>query len=155
MRAANSSTCQARARWYGAATCVPYPGNVIPPAELSPNGVGIMNSYPAPTPGFQQGTQNYAGSLPNPQNQRQGQINGDLLITTNQHILFRRSDNSYYQLPLTTKATPWFRSLSSAPTKSDALGWVWTISPSMINEAHGSVSIDDVYIDAFAQRRWL
>src|ERR1700735_622416 len=78
---------------YGAATCVPYPGNIIPQAQLSPNGVGIMNSYPATTPGYQQGTQNYQGSLPNPQNQRQGQINGDLLITANQHILFRPSHN--------------------------------------------------------------
>ena len=30
----------------------------------------------------------------------------------------------------------------------NALGWVWTISPTMINEAHASVSIDDVYIHA-------
>jgi Carboxypeptidase regulatory-like domain/TonB-dependent Receptor Plug Domain len=133
---------------YGAATCVPYPGNVIPQAQLSPNGVGIMNSYPATTPGYQQGTQNYQGSLPNPQNQRQGQINGDLLITANQHILFRRSDNSYYQLSPYNQSNPLVPITFERPNQVNALGWVWTISPTMINEAHGSVSIDDVYIQA-------
>ena len=133
---------------YGAATCVPYPGNIIPPAQLSPNGIGILNSYPLPTPGFQQGTQNYAGSLPQPENQRQGQINGDLLITANQHILFRRSDNSFYELSPYNQSNPLVPIVFERPNQVNALGWVWTISPTMINEAHASVSIDDVYIDA-------
>ena len=133
---------------YGASTCVPYPGNVIPQSQLSPNGIGILNSYPAPTPGFQQGSQNYAGSLPNPENQRQGQINGDLLITANQHILFRRSDNSFYQLSPFNQSNPLVPITFERPNQVNALGWVWTISPTMINEAHGSVSIDDVYIQA-------
>ena len=109
---------------YGAATCVPYLGNVIPPAQLSPNGIGILNSYPAPTPGYQNGTQNYAGSLPNPQNQRQGQINGDLLITANQHILFRRSDNSYYQLSPYNQSNPLVPITFERPNQVNALGWV-------------------------------
>jgi Carboxypeptidase regulatory-like domain/TonB-dependent Receptor Plug Domain len=163
MRQGNFSELLSANPWYPAGTkiyvpgtcpvaggtgCVAYPGNVIPAAQLSPNGVGIMNSYPAPTPGFAQGTQNYQGSLPNPQNQRQGQINGDLLITTNQHILFRRSDNSYYQLSPYNQSNPLVPIIFERPNQVNALGWVWTISPTMINEAHGSVSIDDVYIQA-------
>ena len=133
---------------YGAATCVPYVGNVIPQAQLSPNGIGILNSYPLPTPGFQQGTQNYAGSLPQPENQRQGQINGDLLITANQHLLFRRSDDSFYELSPYNQSNPLVPVVYERPNQTNSLGWVWTISPSMINEAHVSVSIDDVYINA-------
>ncbi len=133
---------------YGASTCVPYPGNIIPQSQLSPNGIGIINSYPAPTPGFQQGSQNFAGSAPDPENQRQGQINGDLLITANQHILFRRSDNSYYQLSPFNQSNPLVPITFERPNQVNALGWVWTISPTMINEAHASVSIDDVYIQA-------
>ncbi len=132
----------------GGAGCVAYQGNIIPQAQQSPNGIGILNSYPAPTPGFLQGTQNYAGSLPQPENQRQGQINGDLLITTNQHILFRRSDNSFYELSPYNQSNPLVPIVFERPNQVDALGWVWTISPTMINEAHGSVSIDDVYIQA-------
>jgi len=132
----------------GAATCVAYPGNIIPPSQLSPNGIGIMNSYPAPTPGFLQGQQNYAGSLPQPENQRKGQINGDLLITPNNHLLFRRSDDSFYELSPYNQSNPLVPIIFERPNQTNSLGWVWTISPTMINEAHASVSIDDVYIDA-------
>jgi hypothetical protein len=133
---------------YGATTCVPYLGNVIPAAQLSPNGVGIMNSYPLPTPGFQQGASNYAGSLPNPQNQRKGQINGDFLISQNHHLLFRRSDDSYYQLSPYNQSNPLVPIIFERPNQTISLGWVWTISSTMINEAHTSVSVDDVYIQA-------
>ncbi len=30
----------------GAATCSPFPGNIIPTSQLSPNGVGILSAYP-------------------------------------------------------------------------------------------------------------
>jgi hypothetical protein len=36
----------------GAASCVPYPNNVIPQDQLSQNGLAILNAYPAPTPGY-------------------------------------------------------------------------------------------------------
>jgi hypothetical protein len=132
----------------GASTCVAYPGNIIPQSQLSTNGIGILNSYPAPTPGFSQGTNNYAGSLPNPENQRKGQINGDLLITPNNHLEYRRSDNSFYELSPYNQSNPLVPIVFERPNETDALGWVWTISQSMINEARASVSIDDVYIDA-------
>lgn len=130
----------------GASTCVAYPGNVIPTADLSANGIGILSSYPAPTPGFLSGTQNYSGSLPNPENQRKGQINGDLLISQTQHIEFRRSDDSFYELSPFNQSNPQVPIVFNRPNQTDALGWVWTISPTMINEARASVSIDDVYI---------
>src|ERR1700751_1617979 len=44
------------------ANCVAYPGNIIPQGaagHLSPNGLAIMNAYPAPTPGFLSGNQNW------------------------------------------------------------------------------------------------
>jgi hypothetical protein len=132
----------------GASSCVAYPGNIIPQSQLSTNGIGILNSYPSPTPGFLQGQQNYAGSLPQPENQRKGQINGDLLITTNQHLLFRRSDDTFYELSPYNQSNPLVPIIFERPNQTNSLGWVWTISPTMINEAHTSVSIDDVYIDA-------
>ena len=133
---------------YGAATCVPYPGNVIPAAQLSPNGVGIMNSYPLPTPGFQQGSQNYAGSLPNPENQRKGQINGDFSLRRTTTSCFGAPDNSFYQLSPYNQSNPQVPIIFERPNQTISAGWVWTISPTMINEAHTSVSVDDVYIQA-------
>src|SRR5437867_1417796 len=37
----------------------PFPGDVIPSDRLSPNGLALLNVYPMPTAGFQQGTNNY------------------------------------------------------------------------------------------------
>ncbi len=132
----------------GAPTCQAYPGNIIPASDLSANGIGILSSYPEPTPGFLQGNQNYAGTLPDPENQRKGQINGDLLLTPVQHLEFRRSDDTYYQLSPFNQSNPQVPIVFERPNQTNALGWVWTISPTMINEARASVSIDDVYISA-------
>src|SRR5580698_4714459 len=35
-----------------------FPGNIIPQARLSPNGVGLLTAFPVPTPGFQIGSAN-------------------------------------------------------------------------------------------------
>ena len=35
-----------------------FANNVIPASRLSPNGIGMLNASPEPTPGFQQGTTN-------------------------------------------------------------------------------------------------
>jgi hypothetical protein len=132
----------------GAASCVAYPQNIIPASDLSHNGMGIISSYPTATPGFLQGVDNYDGALPNPENQRKGQINGDLLITPSQHLEFRRADNSFYELSPFNQNSPLVPIIFERPNQTNALGWAWTISPTMINEARTSVSIDDVYIDA-------
>ena len=129
----------------GAASCVAYPGNVIPQSQWSQNGMAIINAYPAPTPGFQQGADNWAGSAAAPQNQRIGQINGDLLITANNHITFRRSDDSYNSLSPFSTTLNLIQEFQTRPNQTIALGWTATLSPTMINEAHFSVSIDDVF----------
>ena len=47
----------ALARSWETRTASPIPGNIIPATSLSPNGIAILNAYPAPTPGFLEGTQ--------------------------------------------------------------------------------------------------
>jgi hypothetical protein len=131
-----------------APTCVAYPDNVIPQAQWSANGMAIMNAYPAPTPGFLQGIDNWAASAPHPENQRKGQINADLLLSSSHHLEFRRSDDSYNEQAPYNQNNPLVPLSWQRPNETDALGWVWTIGPSMINEARFSVSIDDVYINS-------
>ncbi|HEX3438426.1 MAG TPA: carboxypeptidase regulatory-like domain-containing protein, partial [Pseudacidobacterium sp.] len=130
----------------GASTCVAYPNNVIPQAQWSHNGMAIIGSYPAPTAGFLQGTANWAASAPHPINQRKGQINADFLITPNQHLEYRRADNSYNESAPFNQNNPLVPLLWQRPNQTNAVGWTWAISPTMINEARFSVSIDDVYI---------
>jgi hypothetical protein len=143
--------------WYKAGTVVIDPAtgkqadylgqpNVLPPGELSANGIGIMSSYPTPNLTTYQGTDNWSGYASQPQNQRKGQVNGDLLFG-NHHIEFRRSDNSYTEIAPYNQSNPDVPLSWSRPNQDNSLGWVWTISPTLINEAHSSVSIDDVYIN--------
>ena len=130
----------------GAASCVAYPNNQIPVGSLSPNGMAIMNSAPPTTAGYLNGTANWLGVASHPINQRKGQINGDLLTSPNNHIMFRRSDNSYTDTSPFSESSDLVPEVLLRPNQVDSLGWTWTISPTMINEAHFSVSIDDVYI---------
>jgi hypothetical protein len=120
--------------------------NIIPAGRLSPNGVGIMNSYPAPTPGFLQGTNNFSGTAPHPENQRKGQINADFIFG-NHHLEFRRSDDSYNESAPYNQSNPDVPLLWQRPNQDISVGWVWTINPTTINEAWSSLSIDDVYIN--------
>jgi hypothetical protein len=136
----------------GDASCVPIPDNNLATYKggslLSPNGIGILNSYPTPTPGLSGVSQNYSGALPDPENQRQEQLNADLLLTQNHHLEFRRSFDSYYQLSPFNQSNPQVPIVYNRPNQTMSLGWVWTISPTMINEARMGVSVDDVYIGA-------
>jgi hypothetical protein len=133
----------------GAASCQAYPNNVIPQSQWSANGIAILNAYPAPTPGFLQGSDNWAASAPHPINQRKGQINADLLVTPSNHLEFRRSDDSYNEITPFNQSSNLVPIAWQRPNQTDALGWEWTIGPSMINEARFSLSIDDVYINAY------
>src|SRR3954468_20891849 len=45
----------------------PFPNNVIPASQLSLNGLALLNAYPLPTPGYQQGTNNAIFNSENPQ----------------------------------------------------------------------------------------
>lgn len=119
--------------------------NVLPPGELSTNGLAMMKSYPTPNLTTYQGTDNWSGTADQPQDQRKGQINADLLLG-NHHLEFRRSDNSYTEIAPYNQSNPDVPLSWSRPNEATSLGWVWTISPTLVNEAHTSVSVDDVYI---------
>jgi len=137
----NPTTCAVA----GAASCVAYANNVIPQAQWNQNGMAILDAYPAPTPGFQQGSSNWIGYASAPVNQRIGQINGDILVTPSEHITFRRSDNSYSSLSPFSTTLNLIQEFQTRPNQTMGVGLTSTISPTMINEAHFTFSIDDVY----------
>lgn len=130
----------------GAASCQPIPGNIIPTSALSPNGIAILNAYPSPTPGFQQGTQNWIAQAGHPINQRKGTLNGDFLLNDANHLAFRRTDFSYFEYQPFDQGSGLTGKYFNRPNQTNTLSWTWTISPTMINEAMATVSLDDVYI---------
>jgi Carboxypeptidase regulatory-like domain/TonB-dependent Receptor Plug Domain len=130
----------------GAASCVQFPGNVIPSGRLSANGLAILNAYPAPTPGFLVGNQNWIAQAAHPINQRKEVINVDFILSQNHHIEFRRQGATYLEYQPFDQGSGLTGKYFNRPNQTNGLAWTWTISPSLINELRGTVSIDRVYI---------
>lgn len=138
------TTCPA----VGAASCTPFVNNVIPTSRLSPNGIAIMRAYPAPTPGYLSGNQNWISQAPHPINQRKDTWNSDFLPTDKDRVQFRRIGFAYYEdLPFDQGSglTPRH---GSRPNQVNSLSWTRTISPTMVNEARISASNDANWLGA-------
>jgi hypothetical protein len=130
----------------GAASCVQYPNNVIPVGQRSPNGLAILNAYPGPTSGYLSGTQNWIGQAAHPINQRKEIINVDFLLSANHRFEFRRQHATYFEYQPFDQGSGLTGKYFNRPNQTNVLAWTWTISPSLINELRGTVSIDRVYI---------
>ncbi len=127
-------------------TGAPFPGNIIPASRISPNGLGFLRAYPEPTPGFLQGTNNFIQTRPQPTNQRKDTVAIDFNPSINHAFRFRHQNYSFTQLDAfrggTDRAvTDWNR-----PNKTASLNYIWTISPTFINEALVTASVDRVFI---------
>ncbi len=126
----------------------PIPGNVIPASLLSRNGLGILKSYPDPNlaVGNFIGTSNFFTTALHPQDQRKDTLAADINLTDTQRLQFRRNNysfNEYQPLDGTPTRTPKF---FNRPNQTNSLDYVWTVSPTLVNEALATVSLDDVYI---------
>ena len=130
----------------GNTSCVPYAGNIIPKSALSPNGIAILNAYPTATPGYLQGTQNWIAQAAHPINQRKGTYNGDFVPNEKNHIEFRRTDFTYFEYQPFDQGSGLTGKYFNRPNQTNALAWTYTVSPTMVNEARATVSVDDVYI---------
>lgn len=129
----------------GAPGCVAYPGNVIP-SGLSANGMAIMNAYPKPTPGYLSGTQNWIAQAAHPINQRKEVINVDLVLNDRNRFEYRRQDATFFEYQPFDQGSGLTAKYFIRPNQTNVLGWTWTVTPTLINELRGTVSIDRVRI---------
>jgi carboxypeptidase family protein len=122
-------------------------GNVIPPSQLSPNGLGILKAYPGPnltTP--INGNQLFLVTAGHPQDQRKDTLAVDFNLTDKQRLQFRRNNYKFFEYqPLdgTPTETPKY---FDRPNQTNSVDHVWTISANKVNEFLATVSLDDVYI---------
>lgn len=128
-------------------TNAPFTGNIIPKDRLSPNGLGILKAYPGPNLSVPiNGKQFFYTSAGHPQNQRKDTLSVDINLNEKQRLQFRRNNYTFFEYqPLdgTPTETPKF---FIRPNQTNSLDHVWTISPTLVNEALATVSLDDVYI---------
>ncbi|MBV8831732.1 MAG: carboxypeptidase regulatory-like domain-containing protein [Acidobacteriaceae bacterium] len=125
----------------------PFPNNIIPSNRLSQNGLGILKAYPAPNLATAvNGNINFYVTALHPQDQRKDTLAVDINVTDNQRLQFRRMNyafNEYQPLDGTPTETPKY---FNRPNQTNSLDYVWTISPTIVNETLATVSLDDVYI---------
>ena len=132
-------------------SCVPFANNVIPQTQLSPNGIAIMSAYPLPTPGYLQGTQNWIAQAAHPYNQRKDVLNIDILATDKQRISGRKSGAQYWEYQPFDQGSGETGKYFNRPNQTNTVSWTYTVSPTIINEARITFSLDDVYIPVNAQ----
>ena len=130
----------------GASSCIPFPNNIIPTSQLSANGVGIMNAYPAPSAGFLQGTNNWIAQAAHPYNQRKDVLSIDLNLTDKQRISSRRQGAQYFEYQPFDQGSGETGKYFNRPNQTNTVSYDYIISPTLINEARITFSLDDVYI---------
>jgi hypothetical protein len=126
-----------------------FPGNIIPPERLSPNGVALLRTYPLPTPGFLRGSFNYIAQSPNPRDTRKDTIRIDYLINDNHQLSFSGTLFNWDSVDAFRGAFPLARTQWRRPNRTAALSLVSTFSPSLINELTFGTSVDRVFINVF------
>jgi hypothetical protein len=130
----------------GAASCVAIQGNIIPVSQISPNGLAILNAYPAPTAGFLSGNQNWLAQAAQPINQRKDIWNLDIIPNNNNHIELRRSGLAYNEFDPFDQGSGQTAKYFNRPNQTNTVAWTYTITPTLVNEARATYSLDDVYI---------
>jgi hypothetical protein len=129
----------------------PFPGNIIPTSRLSSNGVGIMNLYPEPTPGFRQGTANAIFNSDNPQDQRKDSIRLDYRLNNSNQIMFRFQRSNWVAIDAFRGTFPFARTDWERPNRTETFNWTSTIRNNLINEFNYSHSLDEVFINVFTE----
>ena len=125
----------------------PYPNNIIPTAQLSKNGIGILNASPIPNLASPiNGTQLWYATAIHPQDQRKDTLKADFNLTDKMRLTFSRVNFNFKEYQPLDGGTPFTPKYFDRPNQTNTLSHVWTISPNKVNEVLATVSIDDVYI---------
>lgn len=130
----------------------PFPNNVIPTNQLSPNGTAILGAYPLPTPGYQVGTTNWIKTLPNPITTRKDMFHVDY-YTGKSRISFMGNHFSYaedqpfegtFGTGLDLSNTRWHR-----PNQMAVLSINTTLSATKVNDITISGASDRAQLDPY------
>jgi carboxypeptidase family protein len=131
----------------------PFPNNVIPTNRLSPNGLALLNTYPAPTPGFRQGTANLILSSENPQDQRKDTIRLDYRLNDAHQLTYRYSGYSWVAVdpfrPNNSTGFPFARTDWDRPNATQVAQWTGVLRNNLVTEFNYSYSLDEVFINVF------
>jgi Carboxypeptidase regulatory-like domain len=124
----------------------PFSGNIIPANRLSPNGLALLRSYPEPTPGFTQGTNNFVQARPTEADQRKESISIDWNPSERHQVRGRILNYNFIETSAFRAGTDRAPQIIDRPNNTLSLNWTFTISPTLVNEALVTTSADRVHI---------
>ncbi len=124
----------------------PFPGNMIPAERLSKNGTALLNAYPAPVLGFQQGNANFVQQRPTETDQRKDTISIDWNPSEKHQVRWRVTNFNFIDTSAFRANTDRAPQIIDRPNNTTSLSWTWTISPTMVNEFLATASADRVHI---------
>ncbi|HET9569344.1 MAG TPA: hypothetical protein VFP16_13295, partial [Vicinamibacterales bacterium] len=129
----------------------PFQNNIIPSNMLSPNGIALMNMYPEPTAGFQQGANNSIFNSDNPQDQRKDNLRFDYRLNQDNQFTYRYSNYNWVAIDAFRGTFPFARTDWDRPNSTQNINWTRTFGGNLINEFSYSYSIDQVFINVFTE----
>jgi len=125
----------------------PFDGNIIPQNRLSQNGLGILKAWPEPNLSSPiNGNQYWYKTAMHPQNQRKDTVAVDINITSNQRLQVRHLGFYFWEYQPLDGGTDRTPKYFDRPNQTNSINWVWTISPTKVNEALATASLDRVWI---------
>jgi hypothetical protein len=127
----------------------PFSGNIIPAGRLSPNGIAMLNTYPLPTEGFRQGTNNYIVSSDNPQDQRKDNIRFDYRLNDKNQLSYRYGKYNWVAIDAFRGQFPFARTDWDRPNVTQTASWTSSITNKMFNEFSFTHSLDEVFINVW------
>ncbi len=120
----------------------PFSGNVIPATRLSPNGLALLNVYPQPVNGFQQGSSNWIGTKSTHSDLRKDTFKVDYLISETEHLSVRGTNTPWHFNAPFEDTFGRMEEVWSRPNQIGAVSLTSTISPTLLNEFTFSANSD-------------
>ncbi|MEO7145130.1 MAG: TonB-dependent receptor, partial [Bryobacteraceae bacterium] len=128
----------------------PFPGNIIPKSRLSPNGIGLLNAYPAPTPGLTIiGATNWTGTGPDPRDTSQDTFKVDYHLNDKNTLSVRGTVYEFHETQPFRGTFNRVRLQSNRPNYTSVASLTTILSPTLINEAAFTASEDRDFNDVY------
>lgn len=141
-------------RFYGSVRTIvdpltgqPFSNNVIPRDRLSQNGLALLRAYPEPTPGFiGPGSSNFFQERPTTTNQRKDTLSIDYYPTEKHQVRWRAQLYHFVDVSAFRANTDRAPQIIDRPNQTTSINWIWSISPTWVNEFLATGSRDQVFI---------
>lgn len=124
------------------ATGQPFPNNVIPASQVSAQGSAIVNAYPLPTAGFQQGSANWLTTYHVTSNVQKQTFKADYYINDKNHLYVRGTFIPWHFNNPLEGTLGLFQSEWSRPNRTGIVDLTTSFTPTLLNDFSVSANSD-------------